>query len=116
MHLQPDFRNLLLTVTLDHTLQTLKDRLSAAPPVGAIVQFDFGSDGCLFLDGTGSVPEVRAGEPTDPPAVTTLSCSLETFTAILEGRQDPTLAYMTGKLKIQGSMGLALKLSSLLGE
>jgi putative sterol carrier protein len=46
-------------------------------------------------------------------ADTTISASEETFTKIVEGEQNPTTAYMTGKLKIKGDMGAAMKLQKL---
>jgi putative sterol carrier protein len=41
---------------------------------------------------------------------------METFEKILKGDQDPNIAFMMGKLKVSGSMGLALKLNSMLEE
>ena len=35
---------------------------------------------------------------------------------MIEGALDPTFAYMTGKLKIAGSMGVALKLAAMLED
>ena len=43
----------------------------------------------------------------------TLTTSEETFQKIISGEQNPTSAYMTGKLKIKGDMGAALKLQKL---
>ncbi len=43
----------------------------------------------------------------------TISASEETLTRIVNGEQNPTTAYMTGKLKIAGDMGAALKLQKL---
>ena len=43
----------------------------------------------------------------------TISASEETFEKIVSGEQNATTAYMTGKLKIQGDMGAALKLQKL---
>ena len=37
----------------------------------------------------------------------------ETFEKIVAGEQNPTTAYMTGKLKIKGDMGAAMKLQKL---
>jgi len=34
----------------------------------------------------------------------------------MDGRQDPNVAFMMGKLKVQGSMGLALKLNGFLED
>jgi putative sterol carrier protein len=43
----------------------------------------------------------------------TLSASEETLLKIAAGEANPTTAYMTGKLKIKGDMGAALKLQKL---
>ena len=43
----------------------------------------------------------------------TIQASQETFERIVAGEQNPTSAYMTGKLKIKGDMGAAMKLQKL---
>jgi putative sterol carrier protein len=43
----------------------------------------------------------------------TIATSGETFEKIIAGEQNPTTAYMTGKLKIKGDMGAAMKLQKL---
>jgi putative sterol carrier protein len=43
----------------------------------------------------------------------TISTSGETFEKIVAGEQNPTTAYMTGKLKIKGDMGAAMKLQKI---
>ena len=43
----------------------------------------------------------------------TISTSEENFQKIVSGEQNPTTAYMTGKLKIKGDMGAAMKLQKL---
>ena len=43
----------------------------------------------------------------------TISTSAEVFDKIVAGQQNPTAAYMTGKLKIKGDMGAAMKLQKL---
>ena len=58
-------------------------------------------------DGKVSVSE-GAGE-----ADTTITTSEESFLAITRGELNPTSAYMTGKLKIKGDMGAAMKLQKL---
>jgi len=58
-------------------------------------------------DGTITVSE-GAGD-----ADVTISTSQETFEKIIAGEQNPTSAYMTGKLKIKGDMGAAMKLQKL---
>jgi putative sterol carrier protein len=46
-------------------------------------------------------------------ADTTISTSSETFEKIVSGEQNPTTAYMTGKLKIKGDMSAAMKLQKI---
>ena len=58
-------------------------------------------------DGTVTVSE--GGGDAD----VTISTSQETFEKIIAGEQNPTSAYMTGKLKIKGDMGAAMKLQKL---
>ena len=43
----------------------------------------------------------------------TISTSEDTFMRIVSGDQNPTTAYMTGKMKVKGDMGAAMKLSKL---
>jgi putative sterol carrier protein len=58
-------------------------------------------------DGTVSV--TQGGGDAD----VTITTSEETFQKIVAGEQNPTSAYMTGKLKIKGDMGAAMKLQKL---
>jgi len=43
----------------------------------------------------------------------TIQASAETFAKVISGEQNPTTAYMTGKLKVKGDMGAAMKLQKL---
>jgi putative sterol carrier protein len=43
----------------------------------------------------------------------TISTSEDVFMKIVSGEQNPTTAYMTGKMKLKGDMGAAMKLSKL---
>jgi putative sterol carrier protein len=42
-----------------------------------------------------------------------ISTAAETFEKVVAGEQNPTAAYMSGKLKIKGDMGAAMKLQKL---
>lgn len=72
-----------------------------------MAKFDIEGEGAIMIDANGA----RAG---DDDADVTLSASAETFKAILDGDQNPTAAFMTGKLKVDGDMGLAMKLAGVL--
>ena len=72
--------------------------------------FDIDGAGMWFVDGRGRPVSVREGEGE---ADCTISASEENFQQILSGEQNATSAYMTGKLKIKGDMGAAMKLQKL---
>jgi putative sterol carrier protein len=55
---------------------------------------------------------VTVGEGLEDTDVT-ISASQEVFEKIIAGEQNPTSAYMTGKLKLKGDMGAAMKLQKL---
>lgn len=71
-------------------------------------KFVIEGEGAIMLDPTG----VRAG---DDEADVTMTATTDVFRAILEGRMNPTMAFMQGKLSVDGSMGMAMKLGSALG-
>lgn len=98
---------------LETATDKIRQKIAQAPHIKAKVKFDFGDDGLIFIDSTQDPPALSH---EDAEADTTLSCSLDTFAALLEGRQDPNIAFMMGKLKIKGSMGLAMKLNGILEE
>lgn len=91
----------------------IKQKMAQAPHIKARVKFDFGDEGLIFIDSTQEPPLLNH---EDAESDVTLSCSLDTFAALLEGRQDPNIAFMMGKLKVKGSMGLAMKLNAVLEE
>ncbi len=71
------------------------------------VKFDISGEGSIIIDENG----VRAG---DDEAACTLSADAETFQSIMDGSTNPTAAFMTGKLSVDGDMGMAMKLGGLL--
>lgn len=70
-------------------------------------KFDIQGEGAVMIDGSGA----RAG---DEPADVTLSADADTFKSILDGETNPTSAFMTGKLSVDGDMGMAMKLAAVL--
>ena len=100
-------------MSIEDIEKKLTEKLQIAPPLGAVLKFDFGDEGHLLLDGTESPPKISREEGE---ADTTLICTTETLKGIAKGTVDPTMAYMTGTLRVEGSIGYALKLASYLEE
>ncbi|MGB0720620.1 MAG: SCP2 sterol-binding domain-containing protein [Bdellovibrionales bacterium] len=100
-------------MTTDSIEAKIKEKMALTAGLNAKVKFDFGDDGVVFVDATQSPPVISQ---EDAEADTTLVCSVETFKGILAGTQDPNIAFMMGKLKVKGSMGLAMKLNSILED
>ena len=72
-----------------------------------IAKFEIEDEGAIVVDKSGA----RA---SDDAADVTLSASADTFQDILAGNLDATSAFMTGRLKLDGDMGLAMRLGSIL--
>ena len=72
-----------------------------------LAKFVVGDEGSIMIDNDGA----RAG---DDDADVTLTAEADVFQSILEGETNPTAAFMTGKLKIDGDMGMAMKLAATL--
>ena len=79
--------------------------------LGKTVKIDLGDQGKIFIDGA-SVPNTVTNE--DKPADTVVSISWDDFMALSEGKLDPMMAFMQGKLKVAGDMMIAQKLAPLL--
>jgi putative sterol carrier protein len=96
----------------------INNRLQADPAkaanMNATYQFDLsGDDGgqyhIVLKDGQG---EAGAGAPENPNITITMAAG--DFVDLSTGKLDGTMAFMSGKIKIKGDMGLAMKLQSVL--
>jgi putative sterol carrier protein len=100
-------------MSLESATSAIRAKAMISTPLGHRIQFDLGDDGIIFWDGTQTPPVI---DNTAREAETTITISLDNLGSLIAGALNPTMAYMTGKLKIQGSMGVALKMSQLLEE
>jgi putative sterol carrier protein len=92
--------------------ESLESRVDPSKAAGMTASYKF------VIDGAGSWNvEVDDGKVTvtenGGEADTTITASAETFTKIANGEQNPTAAYMSGKLKVSGDLGQAMKLQKL---
>lgn len=96
-------------------LASVTDRIRSAvgdnSGLGKTVRLDLGDAGNIFIDGASS-PNSVTNE--DKPADATVRISWDDFIALSEGKLDPMMAFMQGKLKVDGDMMIAQKLAPLL--
>ena len=92
--------------------ESLPTRVDASKTAGMnnSYLFDIEGAGKWKVDVNDGQVSVTEGE-SDADAV--ISTNEETFDKIASGEQNATSAYMTGKLKVKGDMGAAMKLQKL---
>jgi putative sterol carrier protein len=93
--------------------EELRRRAGQNVKLGYKVKFIL-DEGMIFWDGTEQSPVI--GNEDGDDANTTIKITSENLQKLMAGGLDPTLAYMTGKLKVEGSMGVALKLTSMFAD
>ncbi|MEO9340676.1 SCP2 sterol-binding domain-containing protein [Mesorhizobium sp. SB112] len=71
------------------------------------VKFDTGSDGVIVVDG-------RTVSTVDAPTDCTIKLSLSSLEDLISGDLSPTTAFMTGKIKVEGDMSVAMALSQII--
>jgi putative sterol carrier protein len=91
---------------IDAAVTALNEKLAGSGFDGT-AKFVIRDEGAIVLDSDGA----RAG---DDAADVTMTADTDTFRAILAGNLNPTAAFMTGRLKVDGDMGAALRLGSVL--
>ncbi len=95
-------------MSLDALTNRIKEKVGTSSGLDATIKVDLGSDGVIYLDGK-SVPNVVSN--VDKDAECTITMTMENFQKLIDGDLDPTTAYMFGKIKVSGNLGLALKLT-----
>lgn len=99
-------------MTLEEMTAEMQTRVAAKGAIdGKVVKFDFGDDGKMTIDGAAD-PAVVNNE--DAEADCTVIVDKDVFESIASGEENAQMAFMSGKLKVEGDMGIAMQLGSLL--
>ncbi|MFC4768176.1 SCP2 sterol-binding domain-containing protein [Effusibacillus consociatus] len=105
-------------MSVQEVFSTLTEKMNTVPNgiagVNTVYQFDLSGDqgGTYQLKIEDGKAEYVQGTSFD--AKCSLQMSDESFLKLMKGKLNPTMAFMTGKLKINGDVGLAMKLQSIL--
>ena len=98
-----------------HMPQRLQSKPDVVAKINSVYQFNISGPGggAWFVDCT--QPGGKIGAGSAPNAKCTVAATDADFLAIVNKKLNAQMAFMSGKLKIQGDMGLAMKLQQLLG-
>lgn len=96
-------------MSIDVTTKKVEELAGKTGGIGNTIKFAF-DEGVIYLDGTG---ESNVVSNEDKDAQCTVKMKMDDFNSLLEGSLNPMTAFMTGKFKIEGDMGVAMKLQSL---
>ncbi len=99
-------------MSLDAITEQMKARIGAGGNFKKSVKFDFGSDGLVRIDDKVSPAIV---DNSDDVTDCTVKVSMADFMEIAAGKQNAQMAFMMGKLKVEGDMSVAMQLGSILG-
>jgi len=91
---------------LDAAVAALNEKMDGNG-INGTLKVDIVGEGALRIDDSGA-------SISDDDAECTLTLDAETLQGLVAGDVDPTSAFMTGKLTVDGDMGVAMQLSSVL--
>ena len=97
-------------MTLEETTQKVTDLAKKkGGSVGFKIKFKL-DEGIIFLDDS-QTPTVVSND--DNPADCVIRLSLTSLNKLMDGEMNAMAAFMMGKIKVDGDMSIAMKLSSL---
>ena len=99
--------------TVQEFFETLPSRADTSKTAGMNNSYAFDIEGAGQWTVKVEEGSVSVQDGIEDSADVTISASQEIFQKIVAGEQNPTSAYMTGKLKLKGDMGAAMKLQKL---
>lgn len=97
---------------LEQVMEAIEERSEVLSTLGYRVRFDLTDGGSILVDATGGGVSVSTGEAGE--AVTVMKLSSDNLLKLVRGKLNPMIAFSTGRLKVQGSQGVAMKLAGLL--
>lgn len=97
-------------MSLEQYTKLVEEKTASVDNLGKKVKFDLKDEGIIHVDAT-ITPPIVSNDDLD--ADVTFVLNKENFEGLIDGSLNPQMAFMMGKLKIEGDMGLALKLADI---
>lgn len=94
-------------MSLISAIETIRSKVGADSGLNATLKFDLGEVGVIVIDGK-STPNSVSNDDNETDC--TVSINLENLQDLLSGALTPTGGFMSGKLKVSGDMGVAMRL------
>lgn len=99
----------------DSLIQQFQNKLKFAPQFKKTVRFVIKDDDKIIRVDCSERPATVTYDDDSDTDVTMIA-TLDTFSGIMDGSKDPTMAFMSRKLKIKGSIGIAMQLNAILED
>jgi len=91
----------------------LRDELGHAPPIGAVLKFDYSDGKCVVIDGSEGTNHVSSD---DGPADCVVTLSLGAHLQMMRFELDQASAFREGHMRIKGNIAIALRLAPLISR
>ncbi|MDW8133746.1 MAG: SCP2 sterol-binding domain-containing protein [Bacteroidia bacterium] len=95
-------------MSVEEILKAIQERLPRVENLNGSVKFVFDGQDVVYVDGTQKPPLLSV---EDRPADCTIRLARETFSDIISGKSSAMTAFMFGKIKVEGNMGIAMAIS-----
>lgn len=95
--------------SIQEITESIAQKVASAKPFGKKIKFSLDGE-IVYLDGTTTPPTVSND---DVPSDCTISATKDDFVKIMNKQMNAQMAFMSGKIKLQGDMMAAMSLSSI---
>ncbi len=99
-------------MSIESLTQKIQGKIGEDSGLDASIKFNLGDEGVILIDAT-TVPNRVSND--DREAQCTITVAQGDFESMLAGDLDPTVAFMSGKITVDGDMSVAMKLGTIVG-
>lgn len=103
-------------VATEELADAIRERVGKVDKIGyrIVVALTDNDETITISDGDDGISVEEGGEDGGEDADTVFRLTSDNLRKLIDGKLNPLIAYSTGRLKVEGSQGVALKLAGLL--